>query len=281
MEISPTVRRWRLGSTLRQLREQAELTIDQAAAVADMSKSTLSRVENAQAGIRVPQLRALLEAYGVEPEQIDYLIRLARDARERGWWEDYSNVVSSDAATYIGFESEAVSARVYETSTVPGLLQTEAYARAILEAFAPLRPEQATDRHVKLRITRQQRLEDLDYWAIVEESAITRPIGGRDVARQQLEHLLAASSRPNVTLQVIPHSAEAHPGIDGPFNILELRGDYGSVVTFGYIETRVGGVWIDRSDDVRGLSRVFDHLRASALDVRASAARVRQIMEEL
>ncbi|WP_433060393.1 helix-turn-helix domain-containing protein [Dactylosporangium sp. CS-033363] len=270
MAGSPTVRRRRLAVELRRRREQIGLTIDEAASAADISKSALSRIENALVTPRVPVVRALIHAYKIDESGASALVELSREASRRGWWQSYGDVLSEQTSNFIGFEAEASAIRTYECLVVPGILQTAEYAKAITRGFQLPFDDETVERIIAARIRRKERLdEQLELWAIIEEHVLRRPTGGPAVMRGQLAHLAELSrTRPNVTLQVLPNSISAHPGFDGPFVVLEF-GNAGDP-DLGYVESQAGELWLDRPDDVRRLNRAFDHLRAFAMSPEAS-----------
>jgi len=244
---SPTVRRRRLGLILRNLREKRGLTGEQVGAAVERSGSWVSRVETGRVGLRGRDLCDLLDLFGVKDIRLrEELLALAREGKQRGWWSKYADSLSGPYATYIGFEAEATKLQVYETLTVHGLLQTEDYARALFRAALPSIGGDAVERRVKVRMARQellvnrppavlrevsprtadrqpvQRLRPLDLWAIFDESVLHREIGGGDVLRGQLKRLLQAAELPNVTVQILPFSAGAHPGMVGSFTVIAI-----------------------------------------------------------
>jgi transcriptional regulator with XRE-family HTH domain len=280
----PTVRRRRLAAELRRLREATSLTIDDAAKAAYISKSALSRIENALVGAKIPVVKTLLEAYGVDDNSASVLIdlaKLAQDTGQRGWWQAYDDVLSEHIAAYISFEAEATSIRNYETLVLPGILQTEDYALSIMRVFAgrTSATEDRARRSTDARMKRQQRLSDLEFWAIIDESVLQRQIGSRKVMQAQLQRLLELSTQHNITLQALPLDAGVHPGLDGPFAILsfESRDD----PDIAYVESAAGQIWLDGVKDVQRLSRTFDHLRATSLDVRSTQDRIQQAVRKL
>ncbi|MEV0720718.1 helix-turn-helix transcriptional regulator [Asanoa sp. NPDC050611] len=279
MPTSPTVRRRRLAGHLRGLREASGLTIDEAAARADISRSALSRIENSTVAAKPPIVRSLTRVYNVPEANVEALVQLARDAGKRGWWQGYGDILSTELGVYIGFETEANSVRGYEPLVLPGLLQTEAYAEAVFRAFGSQTKPEDIERKVAARAERQQRLKELDLWFIVEESVLHRRVGGLPVMRPQLERLTEVSRQQNVTLQVVPLASGAHPGLDGSFSIFGFADDNDPDI--GYSESPAGEIWIDKPDDLRRLSHAFDILRATALSSDASHHLIERIVEEL
>jgi hypothetical protein len=255
------------------------MTLEEAAAAADVSKSSLSRTENALVPIKPPIVRALIAAYNTPEPQFSRLLELARTAEQRGWWQAYGDVLSDQVAAYIGFEAEARSIRTYEALLLPGLLQTERYAEAIFRGFREPHTNEELERRIIARMKRQDRLRDLDLWFIVEEHSLRRPTGGAPMMVEQLRRLLEVSSQRNVTLQVLPNCVGAHPGLDGSFSIFEFPED--SDPDLAYAETPVGEIWLDKPDELRRLGRTFDQLRAAALSTDASRQVVHRVIEEL
>lgn len=213
---SPTVRRMRLAAELHRLRELAGLTGDQAADELGWSPSKISRIENARSGVSVSDARKLLDLYRVGGTHHGELVSLAREASRKGWWENYSEL-PGDLIELIGMEAEATSAWNWEPQVIPGLLQTEAYAREVIggwQRFAKITPS-AIDSRVEVRLARQRRLsgeEPLRLWAVIDESALSRRFGGNAVMRAQLQHLIDVSQLPNITLRVLSLSGRQPVG---------------------------------------------------------------------
>jgi transcriptional regulator with XRE-family HTH domain len=225
MSDGPTVRRRRLGAELRRLREAHARKLDEIAGELGLVASTLSRIETGKAPIKTSYLKNLLDMYEVhDPGVRQLLIDMAREGHRKGWWSDYDDVLPSGFDVYVGLEAEAKGLRAYEANFVHGLLQTREYATAILRGLHPRDTEDQIERQVELRLIRQRKLEQdppLDLWLILDEGAIRRLVGGAEVMHDQLEHLIEASSWPNVTMQVMAFDAGAHAGVDGPFAILQ------------------------------------------------------------
>lgn len=248
---SPTVRLRRLSGELRQLREAAGLTVTQAAREAGWNQSNLSRAENRL--WRQPNLvhlGRLLDVYGVtetaRPERRAELLQLARDGRRRGWWSDYR--VSDSYATYVGLEAEARRLLNFEPVVLPGLLQTAAYARALIATRAPELSAEEVDELVALRIERQDRLlsseDPIHIWAIIAEGTLRRMVGGAEVMAEQLDHLTKVGQLPNVRLQVLPFAAGAAP-TRGPFAVLRFADPVDPEAV--YVETPAGDLWVEGS----------------------------------
>ncbi|MFJ8477937.1 helix-turn-helix domain-containing protein [Kitasatospora sp. NPDC094011] len=279
----PTVRRRMLGAELRKLREGLRLTVDEVAARLGWHQSKVSRLENGRYGMRANDVGILLDVYQVtDPETRDALATLAREGKRRVWWQPYSDVISQRYASFISFEAEAVSIRNFESSLLPGLLQTADYARALIRQLEPEATPDEINALVDVRLARQnatlRREEPLKLWAIVDETALRRLIGSRAIMAKQLQQLAAASREPHVTLQVVPFSAGAHAGVHGSFAVLEfpVRGDLDVV----YTEALTSSLYLERDSDVAAYDQAFDRLRAAALDVAPSRRLVAQIAKE-
>jgi transcriptional regulator with XRE-family HTH domain len=283
MTTGPTVRRRRLGTELRKLRESNGYKLEEVAAQLGVAPSTLSRIETGKAPTKSAYLSQMLESYGVDdPAQRQVLIDMAREGHRKGWWAAYDDVLPSGFDIYVGLEAEATAIRGYETSVVPGLLQTPDYARAVLSEMFPRHATEQIDRLVDLRMERQRRFDNeppLDMWAILDEAVIQRPVGGNVVMRAQLKHLLAATSRPGMTLQVLPFSVGAHAGHGGAFSILEFPNRTDSEVA--YVESVAGILYLEKDREVRARAEAFDRLRAAALAPGASADLIEQVASEL
>lgn len=278
---SPTIRRRRLAAELRRLREEAGLTIEQVAEALEFSESKVSRLETAHVTATPRDVRDLLELYGVAGSQRDELLQMAREAREKGWWFKYRDH-HADQASYVGLEVGADSIRIYKALVVPGLLQTPEYAKAVIRALYPSYSPEELGRRIELRMARQPILAETNppsLWAIVDEAALHRMIGGPEVMRQQLHHLVAQARLPNVTLQVLPYAAGAHAALDGAFDILGF--DEPSDHDVVHIETFTSQFYLERPEEVRWYSLIFDLLRASALAPDDSAAFIAQAADRL
>ncbi len=279
MATSPTVRRRRLAAELKRLRETAGMTLEDAATATEVSRSTLSRIENAQVGPRVPIVRALLATYGVDGSQVDDLLQLSREANQRSWWQpSYASVVQSNLGSFLDLEQEAVQIRDFSTVLIPGLLQTEAYARDVLTAFYFGESRESVETRLRLRMSRQSLLDGDSprAWFILDEAALHRRVGGPEVMRNQLEHLIEASAKSNVTVQVLPYGAGAYPAMGMPFVVFDFRTDP-SVV---FLENATSGLYLEETEDARHFQAIYDHLRASAASIRESVALIKRVIEE-
>jgi transcriptional regulator with XRE-family HTH domain len=282
-EGSAMVRRRRLASELRRLRESALLTCGDVAALLDCSASKISRIETGRLSVSPRDVRDLLEIYHVPEEQRDVLIQLARESRQKGWWQGYGEGVEPHLATYIGMESEASEIRHYSVGRLPTLLQTEDYARAIVtrgRAKSGGYPAPA-DTIVKMMMERQRlaRACPPNIWAVLEETALRRQVGGREVMREQIRHLLELSSTPTTFVQCIPFSFGAHVAMDLPFVILGFPHPADpDIAAIGYA---TGVVWIEDVAEVDRYNMLFHHLQAAALPIDASAALMTSVLKDL
>jgi transcriptional regulator with XRE-family HTH domain len=271
---SPTVRRRELGATLRALRNERGLTVDQVAAELLCSPSKVSRMETGQRGATLRDVRDLSELYGVTDEaQVARLMDLARGGKEQGWWQSYD----LEFSTYVGLEAEAVSTKYYHSTVIPGLLQTVDYARAIHEVVIPKLDQERIDELVQVRLMRQQILQrdpPLAVSAIFDEAALHRVVGGPSTMQAQLARLVKLSKFANVTIRVIPFTAGAHFAMDSTFRILEFESSVPDVV---YVEGLVGFLYLDRGQDVARYNMVFEHLTEFALTPRESIELIAQI----
>lgn len=274
---SPTVRRRRLASELRGLRDRAGLTIDEVGEKLECSASKISRIETGLVGVNPRDARDMLRLYGIEAEEQEALVQLAREARKKGWWQAYSEVFTG---AFVGLESEAASLRTFQALLVPGLLQTEEYVRAVITAIRPDALESQIERRVSGRMTRQRLLTESDppeYWAVLDESVLHHSIGGTEVMARQLHHLCDMAALPHVTLQIVPFSAGAHPGMEGPFLILSFPEPADPDVV--YVENTTTGVYLELQEDIRTYTLMFDHLRAAALSPEDSLAMITTMAE--
>lgn len=263
---SPTSRRRRLGLELRRLREVAGLTGEDVGKQLGWSVSKVSRIEKARAAVPWSDVSDLLDVYDVDDTTRTALIQLCKDSKQQAWWQPYNDVLASfkNLANYIDLESAASSLRIYTPLTIPGLLQTEDYARAIVSATWPLElTDLEIQRRVELRMQRQKIIgldPPLRLWAILDEASLHREVGGTGVMRAQLEHLGRVAHRPEITIQVIPFDAGGHVAMSGAFSIFSFDDDP-DVVS---VEAVTGTLYLDRNADISAAAVRFDHLRSTA-----------------
>lgn len=279
---SPTVRRRRLAAELRRLREDRDLTLDDVADRLKWSASKLSRIENAKTGIKPIDVKRLLELYGLAGAPVDDLITLAREAERKGWWEAYSDALSQEYTAFIGLEAEAQTAVLWQTKMIPGLLQTEAYARQTLLAMQSLvgiPPGQIAAR-LKARQLRQQiltRERPLEFTAVLDESTLRRRFGDNSVMHQQLVQLTEITKLPNVTVRVRPFDTPGlPPGIDS-FHLLHFGPTFHDVV---YVELLSNGIYLEEDLDTYHYKRTFDTLETQSLSADESVEMILDIAEQ-
>ena len=275
---SPTIRRRRLGAELRRQREAAGITIEVVAEQLECSASKISRIETGHTTATPRDVRDMLRIYGVVGAESDELVQIAREARQKGWWHPYSTVL---VGAYVGLEAAASSIRAYEQQVVPGLLETEEYASAMIRAARPDFTAEQVDQRVRVRLGRQSLLtqdDPVDLWVVLDEAVVSRPVGGEAVMRDQLKRLVEVAQLPNVTLQVLPFEVGAHAGMDGTFTILSFPepGDPDVV----YAENATGGLFLEKSDELQKYSFIFDHIRAAAIRPEESIAYIARLAEE-
>jgi Domain of unknown function (DUF5753) len=237
--------------------------------------SRLSRIETRQSGIPTPDLRKLLDVYEVTDEEYrKRLAALARQGNERGWWQKYAGQIVNEYADLIGLEEEARAIRTYQQELVPGLLQTPDYARAVFRAGWPTSTAQQIDRWAEVRLERQQVLVQSDplplLHVVLSEGALRRPVGGREVMREQMEYLLRPRDRANVTIQVLPFDAGVHPAMVGPFTMMTFPDpdDLGIV----YVENATGALFLEEPAELRAYDEIWSTLQAGALSPDDSQA---------
>jgi transcriptional regulator with XRE-family HTH domain len=263
---------------LRRRREGAGITIDIVAEQLECSASKISRIETGHTTATPRDVRDMLGVYGVVGAEQEELIQISREARQKGWWHPYTAVLTG---AYVGLEQAARSIRAYEQQVVPGLLQTEEYAKAMIRAARPDITMEEVDRRVRVRLNRQSLLSQddaIDLWVVLDEAVLSRPIGGDEVMRAQLERLVEAAGLPNVTLQLLPFETGAHAGMDGTFAILDFPepGDPDVV----YAENATGGLFLEKSEELRKYIFIFDHIRAAALRPEESVNMIRRLTKE-
>ncbi len=278
----PTVLRRLLGAQLRRLREERGITLEDAGEVIRASGSKMSRLETGRVGFKDRDIADLLTFYDVtDEEQRAALRELARSASAHGWWHDYSDVLPNWFEAYVGLEEAATSIRAYEIQFVPGLLQTEDYARAVTLLGHHGAPSTEIDQRVALRMARQSLLAGpapTHLWAVLDEAVLRRPAGRPGVMRRQLQHLLEAAERPNVTVQVIPFASGAHAAAGGPFSILRFaERDLPDVV---FLEQLTSALYLDRRETVDHYMAVMDRLCLEASPASATAKAINAILSD-
>lgn len=280
-EHSPTFRRRLLARELRKLRSERGLTNQQVAEGMDVRQPWISRIETGARGIQVKDLKRLLDLYGVEPgDYRDKLVSLAREARQRGWWHAYRDVLPPRYAEYIGLEAEADEIHNFEPLSVPGLLQTEDYARSMIAGGLGEMTESEVERRVEVRTARQSIMSKNPpprLWFVIDEAALHRQVGGRAVMRTQLRHILVQAKLPRVKVQVLPLAAGAHPGTAGSFAIIRFAETSDPVP---YIETIAGDLYLERPEEIRTCNLAWSFLTAKAIGPEESLALIAKVAEE-
>jgi transcriptional regulator with XRE-family HTH domain len=278
----PTVLRILVGAQLRRLREASGITRQAAAEAIRGSEAKMSRLEAGRVGFRRRDVADLLTAYGVaEGSTRDIVLSLAEQANEQGWWHRYNDAMPDWFSTYVGLEQAATIIRSYEAQYVPGLLQTEAYAHTVIDLGQAVRADEVRQR-VELRIHRQQLLYMLqppDYWAVIDEAVLRRNLGGRQVMRDQLDHILEASKRPNITVQVVPFERSDAAAVGGPFTLLRFaEPDLPDIV---YLEQLNSALYLNRGVDVDIYLKIIDRLSAGALTPGRSTELIASVRDTL
>ena len=269
-----------LGTQLRRFREAASITPEQAGYAIRGSRSKISRLENGRVRLKSRDVTDLLTLYGVTDEDVRArFVALASQSNSPDWWTKYSDILPDWFETYLGLEAAATTIRTFEVQFVPGLFQTEAYARAVLGRRTAL-PEEV-ERRVALRLRRQEILSRPSpprIWSVMDEAVLRRPVGGPAVMRDQFKHLIAVAELPHVTLQVVPFASGAHAGESGSFAVLRFEEkDLPDVV---YIEQLTGAIYLDQRADVEHYLEVVDELSIGALTPAETARFIDQVARE-
>ncbi|MEU7557605.1 helix-turn-helix domain-containing protein [Streptomyces eurythermus] len=276
---APTVGQVVLGRRLQDLRERAGLKREEAARVLHVAPATVRRMETAEVALKIPYLQLLLKAYGVPDDEADVFVQLAEEANRPGWWQRFHDILPGWFSMYVSLEGAASLIRSYEPHFVPGLLQTEDYARGVLKsgAIGQTSPDDI-ERHVDLRMRRQALLTRPDaprFWAVMDETALRRPVGGPEVMRAQIDKLLEATELAHVTLQVAPFANGPHPGTYGPFVLFRFA--MSELPDMVYSEYLTGAVYLDARAEVATHLEVMDRMAAQA----ATAQRTKEILRDL
>ncbi len=268
--VTPTVRLRRLAARLRRLRGTTGLSREDVAERTGINPATLYRIETAKVRPQARTLATLLNLYEVDDAMRASLTQLLKDSAQRGWLQQYQDELPEEYGAYVEFEGEARAIWNYQSLFVPGLLQTEDYARAVIEGGQPSLTPEEIEARVRARIERQavlSRDQPLQLWAICDEAVLHRVVGGPPVMRSQLEHLAEAAKLPHITLQIIPFDVGAHPGMPGSFVVLDFVADPNVV----YIDSMAGDLFLEEEVEVRRYTGIYEHLRAVALSPKASA----------
>ncbi|MEU8975661.1 helix-turn-helix transcriptional regulator [Streptomyces monashensis] len=281
---APTVGQVVLGKRLQELREATGLTRDEAARVLRVASATVRRMEMADVALKIPYVQVLLETYGVPEEEAAAFVRLAEEANQPGWWQRFHDVLPDWFSMYVSLEGAARIIRSYEPHFVPGLLQTEEYARAVMEAGTIGQTSPHTvERHVSLRLERQQLLERDDpphLWVIMDETVLRRPVSIHgEVMRDQLDKLLEFAARDRVTLQIAEFSAGPHPGTYAPFTLFRFAEP--ELPDMVFTEYLTGALYLDSRREVAAHLEVLDHMTARAASAQRTQSLLREFREAL
>jgi Domain of unknown function (DUF5753)/Helix-turn-helix domain len=279
----PTVRRMLVGAQLRRLRTEAGVSREQSGEAIRASEWKIHRLENGQVGFKERDIVDLLRLYGVtDPGEVASLVVLAREANAPGWWQQYGDLLPQWFRAYVDLESAATLIRTYEGHLIPGLLQTEDYMRAVIGGAHLNQSPEEVERRVALRMARQTQLSRRDaprLWAVVDEAALRRPVGGPEVMRAQFERLIDATKLPNVTLQVLPFAVGAHPAMLGAFSILRFAdGELPDVV---YLEHLTNAAYLDKREEVEQYLDVMELLCVGSEPPASTVEVLSGILDEL
>lgn len=264
----PTVLRILLGTQLRRLRQEKGISREDAGYAIRASHAKISRMELGQVSFKHRDVDDLLKLYGVrEPEQREALVGMISSANAQGWWHKYGDVLPQWFGVYVGLEEAASVIRTFEVQFVPGLLQTEAYARAVIRLSRTATSEEDVNSRVNMRMHRQRRFTSAEgdpprLWAVIDEAVLHRPFGDPEVMREQVEHLLEMASRPNITIQIATFAMGGHPAAGGPFSI--LRFPTPQLPDVVYLEQLSSALYFDKFDDTSRYAQTMDHLATQA-----------------
>lgn len=247
-----------------------------------MSAAKVYRIEGNKVRVLARDVQRLLRLYGIGGEQADAVLELARLARAKDWWHQYSGAIPEWFQFYVGLEAAAIAMHEYNVELVTGLLQTEAYARAVMAAAMRANStDEDIDRQVAVRMERQKRLTAPDapvLWAVMNEAVLHRQVGGPQVMRDQLAHIAEVAARPTVTVQVLPYAAGAHPAMLGSFTVMKFPGPADRDIV--YLEAETGALYLEKPDDVARYSLMIDYLRAQALGPAESRALIARMASQ-
>lgn len=280
MAVGPTTRRRQLGADLRRLRERKGLTLEDAGARVGISKATLSRYETKEGAVKWPAVDALCREYDATDEERLALVELAKGAKIQGWWRSLADPVPESMNLMLTLEDEVVREDHYACMYIPGLLQTRAYAEAVHRASEVQCPDREVRHMVDIRMKRQELLdreEPPHIWSVIDEAALRRRVGGHEVMRDQLRHVLALAQRPHITVQVLPFATGAHAAAVGSFAILRGPAPELDVV---YVDLLGGGLFMEKQPELERYRLAFEYLTAQALDLESSAELVDRIVKE-
>ncbi|MCF4141186.1 helix-turn-helix domain-containing protein [Streptomyces sp. Tue 6430] len=277
---APTVGQVVLGRRLQELREAAGLSREEAARALRVAPATVRRMETAEVSLKIPYVQVLLEAYGVEEAETDAFVALTEEANRPGWWQRFHDVLPEWFSLYVSLEGAARLIRSYEPHFVPGLLQTERYARAVLEAGTVGRTgPAAVERHVSLRLARQRLLEGTDpphLWVVMDETVLRRPVSvDADVMYEQVDKLLELAERDRITLQVAEFANGPHSGTSAPFSLFRFaEPELPDMVVTEYLS---GALYLDSRREVSAHLEVLDHMTTHAASAQHTSKLLRDV----
>ncbi|PPS82102.1 helix-turn-helix domain-containing protein [Streptomyces sp. MH60] len=281
MTVRATTRRRQLGAMLRKLRANKGLTLEEAGRLVGVSKATVSRYETQAGPVKWIVVDALCREYGAADPEREAVLRLAKDAKQQGWWSSFADSIPESMNLLLTLEDEAVRENHFSCVYVPGLLQTRAYSTALQRANeVPLSPDEI-ERLVDIRMKRQEiltRPKPLRLWAIIDESVIRRVVGSPQTMKEQLDRLLAANDSPHTTLQVLPFSKGAHAAALGSFVMI---GGAEPALDVVYVDFHTGSLFLEKDEELERYRLAFEYLRAQALDMEASSALIHRVRKEL
>lgn len=258
------------------------MTREAVAEFVSCAPATITKIEAAATSAPPAYVARMLEVFGVDGQEKEAWLTVAKQARKRGWWHQYNDAIPNWFTVYVGLEEEASRVREYECEILPGLFQTEGYIRGLMDAEPTLPPEDELERRVAVRLKRQELLKAEDsphLWVVLNEAALRRKIGGREVMHEQLLHLVEVSWLNTVTLQVLPFGAGAHPAMQHGFTILGFAELADPDVV--YVEYRTGGLYLEQEPEVDSYGTIFNHLRAKALAPDKSRALIAQMAQQM
>ncbi len=281
MPARTTTRRRQLGAMLRKLRAHAGMTLEEAGRLVGVSKATVSRYETQAGPVKWIVVDALCREYGASDAEREAVVRLAKDAKQQGWWNSFADSIPESMNLLLTLEDEAVREDHFSCVYVPGLLQTRAYSTALQRANeVPLSPDEI-ERLVDIRMKRQEiltRPKPLRLWAIIDESVIRRVVGSPHTMKEQLDRLLAATDSPHTRLQVLPFAKGAHAAALGSFVMI---GGVEPALDVVYVDFHTGSLFLEKDEELERYRLAFEYLRAQALDMEASSALIHRVRKEL
>ncbi|MFF0512769.1 helix-turn-helix domain-containing protein [Streptomyces sp. NPDC004250] len=281
MPARTTTRRRQLGAMLRKLRAHAGMTLEEAGRLVGVSKATVSRYETQAGPVKWIVVDALCREYGASDAEREAVVRLAKDAKQQGWWNSFADSIPESMNLLLTLEDEAVRENHFSCVYVPGLLQTRAYSTALQRANeVPLSPDEI-EQLVDIRMKRQEiltRPKPLRLWAIIDESVIRRVVGSPQTMKEQLDRLLAANDSPHTRLQVLPFAKGAHAAALGSFVMI---GGVEPALDVVYVDFHTGSLFLEKDEELERYRLAFEYLRAQALDMEASSALIHRVRKEL